>query len=192
MIGRIFWTGLKTLLPIIVTIAIIVWLLDLVERMFGALIRLFTGQAHYIPGMGLLLCVVLIFVVGALMKLYFGQKLRDWGERWVRRIPFVKSLYTSMGDLVSFFDKGQTKGNRVVMVKIGPTRILGLVTREVFDDLPAGIGSTDEALVFLPMAYNLGGYSLMISKSALTPLDMPVEQAMRFALTSGMTGRNRS
>ncbi len=64
---------------------------------------------------------------------------------------------------------------------------LGFVTREVFDDLPLDPQADDPVAVYLPMSYQIGGYTLYLPRSALTPVDLPFEDAMRLAVTGGVT-----
>jgi uncharacterized membrane protein len=83
----------------------------------------------------------------------------------------------------------QRQMNRVVMVDMaadGSHRLIGFVTREKFDDLPGGIGSSDQVAVYLPMSYQLGGYTVLMPRDRVHAVDMPIEQAMRFALTAGV------
>jgi uncharacterized membrane protein len=84
-------------------------------------------------------------------------------------------------------DKG--KFNKVVMVSLGGTgaRILGLVTREDFGSLPAGIGGDDRVAVYLPMSYQVGGFTAIVPRSAIEQVEMSMEEAMRFAVTAGMS-----
>jgi len=37
------------------------------------------------------------------------------------------------------------------------------------------------------MSYQIGGYTLFLPRSCLEPLDMPFEEAMRLAVTGGIT-----
>jgi uncharacterized membrane protein len=67
-----------------------------------------------------------------------------------------------------------------------PLRLIGFITREDFGDLPVGIGGDDAVAVYLPMSYQIGGFTTMVPRSAVQPVDMSIEQAMRFAVTAGM------
>jgi uncharacterized membrane protein len=79
--------------------------------------------------------------------------------------------------------------NQVVMVQIGDSRarVLGLVTREDFSDLPPGIGAKDSVAVYVPMSYQLGGFTTIVPRSAIQPVNMTMEEAMRFAVTAGLS-----
>ena len=64
--------------------------------------------------------------------------------------------------------------------------MLGFVTRSDFADLPPGVGTPAEVAVYLPMSYGIGGYTVISPRTAITPLDMSREDAMKFLLTAGL------
>ena len=78
---------------------------------------------------------------------------------------------------------------KVVLVQLpGQSfQVIGFVTREQFDDLPFSPTAEDPVAVYMPMSYQIGGYTLFLPRSSLTPLDMPFEQAMRLVLTGAVT-----
>jgi uncharacterized membrane protein len=65
-------------------------------------------------------------------------------------------------------------------------RMLGFVTRSDFKGLPAGIGGTGEVAVYLPLSYQIGGYTVIVPSSAVKPIDISTHRAMGFVLTGGM------
>jgi uncharacterized membrane protein len=38
------------------------------------------------------------------------------------------------------------------------------------------------------MSYQIGGYTALLPRSSVVPLDLPVETAMRLVLTGGLSG----
>jgi uncharacterized membrane protein len=56
------------------------------------------------------------------------------------------------------------------------------------ENLPEGFRAEDSVLVYLPLSYMIGGYAVLIPRSAIRPVDMSMEEAMRFTLTAGVTG----
>lgn len=187
MIGRIFLKGLMAVLPIAITLTLVIWVLDAIERIFGFVIKGIFGPQNYFTGLGLIVGLILVFIVGLIMNAWIVQKLYGLGDRFLKKIPFIKSLYGSVCDMMNFFKtKKDNEGGGVVMVTINGSKIMGLVTRDTFDDLPKGVGDKGEIAVYLPMSYQLGGYTVIVPKSSVTPIDMSVEKAMRFAVTAGM------
>ena len=65
-------------------------------------------------------------------------------------------------------------------------RLLGFLTRSDFSDMPKGVGNEDEMAVYLPMSYQVGGYTVLIPRKRVTPVPMSREEAMRFVLTAGL------
>ena len=194
-LGRIFVTGLATLLPVTITIYILWWLGATAEALLSRWFRLFLPEELYWPGMGLVTGVALVFLVGVLLRAWMFRKLFEWGENLFERIPFVKTLYGAIRDLTTFVSSTQKRDfTQVVMVTLGDTqgRIMGFVTREDFSDFPRQLGDEDTVAVYFPMSYQIGGYTVMLPRSAVTPIELSVEDATRFALTAGMSMRRSS
>lgn len=193
-LSKIFFTGLAAVLPVILTVYILIWLGSSAESMLGGLIKLLLPNRWYQPGMGLVAGVVLIFFIGLLLRAWFVRRLFLWGERLLNRIPLVKAIYGSIRDLMGFFAGGKDQGfSQVVLVRLGETdmRVLGFVTRDDFKDLPPGMGGEGTVAVYMPMSYQIGGYTVMMPRAAITPVNMSMQEAMRFAVTGGMKSKSR-
>jgi uncharacterized membrane protein len=186
----LFLTGLAAVLPVTVTLYVLYWLGSTAEAFLGGGLKMAISDNLYWPGMGVVAGLVLVFLIGALMRAWLFRKVFRWGERLVERIPLVKALYGAVRDLMGFFSSSDTNAmRRAVMVTVGdtPLRLIGFITREDFGELPAGIGGDDTVAVYLPMSYQIGGFTAMIPRSAIQPVDMSIEEAMRFAVTAGMS-----
>jgi uncharacterized membrane protein len=189
-IMREFLAGLATILPVMITAYLLYWLAASAEKSLGRLIKLVLPEGWYWPGMGIAAGLLLIFFIGLLMQAWGVKSLVAWGERIVLRIPLIKTLYGAVRDLIGFITKGHETGLRqVVAIKIGDENIklIGFVTREDLASLPEEIGGQDRIAVYLPMSYQLGGYTVIVPRSAVQPLDMSLEEATRFVLTGGVT-----
>ena len=188
-IARTFLSGLAVVLPIFITIAVVLWVLNAVETSIGAIVQMFLPVGDYPRGVGLLLALVIVFAIGILMEAVYFRRLMGWFEELLNRIPLVKTIYSAMRDLMSLFSKeGSKKFSKVVMVKLPgiEARLIGFVTIEDFTALPFKPGA-DNVAVYLPMSYQIGGYTLFLRRDLLTPLDMSLEEAMRFVVTAGMS-----
>lgn len=187
-ISKLFLQGLIAILPIALTLYLIYWLGTSAESVLGRAIR-FIIKDYYRPGMGVLAGFLLTVGIGILLKLWVFRKIFSLGEALLQKIPGIKSIYGSVRDLVGFFDASKQKDfDKTVMVAVGDdeTRLMGLVTRDSFADLPEGIGDEQTVAVYLPMSYQLGGFTIMVPKSKIQPIDMKVDQAMQFVLTAGV------
>lgn len=188
-LSKIFLTGLAALLPVLITLYVLLWFGRTAESVFGGIIKFALPDSWYYPGMGLLVGLVVIFLIGLLMRAWVVRRLFGFGERLLQRIPLVKTIYGSMRDLMGFFSGSKDQGfSQVVLVTIpgGAGKLMGFVTRDDFSDLPAGVGGADTVAVYLPMGFMIGGYTLLLPRSAIEPIDMSVQDAMKFAVTGGM------
>lgn len=190
-LGRIFLTGMLTVLPVLATLYLAVWLVSAAERFFGKQLVWLLPDEYYRTGMGLVLAIVMIFLVGLLMHALLFRRLFGWAERLLLEIPLLRSIYGALRDLFGLFaGHGDEQALQVVSVTLPGTgmRALGFVTRREFGDLPEGIGREDEIAVYLPMSYQIGGYTLFMSREHATPVAMSREDAMKFILTAGLRG----
>lgn len=194
-LGKLFLKGLAVTIPVALTLAIIWWLASLAERLLGGLMAWALPSGWYLPGMGLVSALALILLVGLLSHVLIFQKLFEWGENLFNRLPLVKSIYTAIKELMGYLS-GDSGGqfNKVVMVQLPGQvgELLGFVTREQFDDVPLAPRAQDPVAVYMPMSYQIGGYTLYLPRSMLTPVDLSFEQGMRLAITGGLTANSRA
>jgi uncharacterized membrane protein len=181
---KIFLQGLVTFLPIAVTIYLVWAGVRIVDSLFGS--ALSELLPVYIPGLGFLMTIVLIFILGFLLNNLITAGLLQSLERKLTQVPFIKAIYSPLRDLMNLFNKsgtGDLKTAALVELSDG-VKALGLVTRESFHDLPHLKDETaDKVTVYIPLSYSLGGFTVLVSRSKITPLDMPTEKAMSLAIT---------
>ena len=190
-ISRIFLTGLVTLLPVVLTVYLVYALVMSMETLLGGLLRLTLPEHWYLPGMGVMAGLAVVFAVGVLMHAYVVQWLFAKAETLVYHVPLIKTVYRSIRDFFEYFSPDRKKEfQQVVAVTLGDTgmQAVGFVTQTQAERLPGGLGQADSVLVYLPMSYMIGGYALLVPRSAVRPLDMGMEEAVRFTLTAGVTG----
>ena len=189
-LSRTFLTGIVSILPIVVTLYLLVWLGELAESFLGGIIRVFLPDKLYVPGMGLIVGMALILLVGLLMDAWVVRKLFRWSEQFLYRIPVIRSVYGVMRDFTQYLVHAREPGfHEVVMVDVGDTgmQVIGFITRPDTSVLPPGtIKDKDTVIVYLPLSYQIGGYTVLLPRSALHPLDMSMREAMSFVLTGGV------
>jgi len=188
-INKKLLVGLATILPLSITVYLLYWLTTSAEKLLGSLIKLGLPEGGYVPGMGIAAGVILIFLIGLLMQALVVRTLVSWGERIVFRIPLIKTVYGSVRDLIGFVVRGHDAALRqVVALTLGepPVTLIGFVTREDLTAFPDEIGGKDMIAVYLPMSYQLGGYTVIVPRFAVQPLDISLEEATRFVLTGGV------
>lgn len=184
-------TGLVTLLPVALTLYCLYWIAVSSEAALSGLIKLALPESMYWPGMGLVVGIGVLFVLGLLMHTYVMQLLFSKSEQILYKLPLVKSLYSAIRDLFDFFSPTSKKEfEQVVSVDIGNTgmKVIGFVTQTLPEKMPKDFREDDSILIYLPLSYMIGGYALLVPRSAVSPVDMSMDEAMRFTLTAGVTG----
>jgi uncharacterized membrane protein len=188
-IGRILLKGLVAILPIGLTVYLIYWLGVTTESLLSEPIRWFVSDADYVPGMGLIAGFVVLFIVGLLVNAYVIRRVLAQLEGLVLRVPVVKTVYSAFRDVTKLVNTSGRKSEleRVVTVKFGPGRVIGFVTQEKAA-IPGMSRNPDSDLVavYLPMSYQIGGYTVYLPRSEIEPTDLTVEAAMRIVLTGGL------
>lgn len=191
-VSRIFLRGLVVILPIAITLAVVYWLVVSAEALLGGIVRLVLPDKYYATGVGVLLGVVLVFVAGLTVNVWITRALLDRAEALMERIPIIKSIYGAIRDLARFLsgDHSKERFHKVVVVSVSTDmRLIGFVTREDFTNQPHELAPTEDTVaVYLPMSYQIGGFTLFLPRSQVQPIDMTIEDAMRFTLTAGMSG----
>ena len=186
-IQKIFISGLISFLPLAITIYVVYAVINLVEDFLGIFLKTVLPQNVYIPGFGFLATILLIFLLGLLLNNFVTASLFHKLQEKLAEVPLVKVVYSPLRDLVHLFSKnrGSAALQKVVLVQFDSHKeVLGLVTREHFNDLDRNlIINPDKLAVYIPMSYGLGGYTVLVNKSQVTAIDMPVEKAMSLALT---------
>lgn len=186
-----FLRGLGVVLPLVVSLWVIVWLATGTESLLRPVFLFLLPESYYLPGLGLLLGVTLVYLVGLLVGLLPIRNLWDYLESWIQRIPLFKTIYRAISDFTDFLSTPPSPGDsKVVSVDMGDgTRLIGFVT----DHDPKLDRLVDDSIkriaVYLPMSYMIGGYTLLVPHSRVTELPVSVEEAMRLVLTAGIQKR---
>ena len=187
-LSQYFLRGLVTILPVGLTIYLLYLFLAWSEDLAMRVIRPFVGD-FYLPGMGLVLGVVGIFVLGVVVSQPFMGRLLSLVELPFTNLPVVKSIYSSLKSFADYFSPSHEQSpQQVVALRLPdhPLEIVGMVTRQSLADLPDGLLRGDRVAVYLPMGYMIGGYTVFVPRDWVTPIDMSVEEAMRQSLIAWM------
>ena len=181
--GSIFIRGLFTLLPVAVTIYIIYSAIIILEALLGSTLSVVMGELYF-PGLGFLATVFTIFTFGLMLNSFVISRILAFAEEKFATLPVIKTIYSPLKDLMALFNKKDGTGHqKVVFVTIGELRLIGLVTRESFEDLKLESLTANRHAVYIPLSYGLGGYTVLVDKDQLIEVDLPVEKAISLALT---------
>ena len=144
------------------------------------------GGIKYIPGLGLLILIAGVTAIGYFGSTIFAQPIRNQLHRLLDKAPLLKTIYTSLQDLVSAF-VGKKKGfDRPVLVKLSKDTEIekpGFITQKDLTEL--GI-SEGKVAVYLPHSYNFSGNLFIVPKENVTPIDVKSGDLMKFIVSGGV------
>jgi uncharacterized membrane protein len=193
---KTFLKGFVTILPLFITLYLVFWTIVYAESLVGGLLRMILPSKLHIHGLGIVGGFFLLYAVGLLIeKQMVLHKISSFAEKQISRIPVVNTFYSSLKSLIDFATAKEEQGIRnVVLVTVAEgVRLVGFVTGNAKDQLAYETDETDETddeekivAVYLPMSYQIGGYTAYLPQSKLTPLDMSFEEATQVVLTAGI------
>ena len=142
----------------------------------------------HIPGIGVLLTLIIVLVTGVIAANLFGRELVRLWERLVLRIPLVRSVYSSVKQLLEtmFADSGESF-RKVVLVEFPRSGVwaLGFLTGTDQGEAQRKTGH-DVVNVYVPTTPNpTGGYFIMLPKEDVIELDMSVDDGLKMLLSMG-------
>lgn len=180
--------GLGAILPLALCVYLLYWFFSKAEALTKAIYLLVFPADFYFPGLGMLLTLVLLFASGLLVQIFFIRYFLELAEKLINRIPVVKSLYSGIKDFVGFVSAPNSSDNRNAVAVSMPdgSKLIGLVTggsaaKQLFSGEEA-----NRVAVYMPMSYQIAGYTLYVEKERLELLDISVEEALRICMTAGM------
>jgi uncharacterized membrane protein len=173
----------------VLTLYLLYWLAVTSEQVMGGALQWVLPSIFYFPGLGTIAGLILVFLVGMLMKAVLIRQLFGFGEDLLYRLPIIKSIYRAIRDMLDFFSPKKEHFGRVVIVTINGMEIIGFITQEDPERLPEPFRRADSVLVYIPMSYMIGGFTLLIPQQDIKPCQMNMDEAMRFVLTAGITGK---
>jgi len=193
---NIFITGILITVPVAFTLFILNFLFKLLDNLvvpwfIKTLIKIGTPipEDFRLPGLGLILIVLLIFVVGVLTQSFLGGKLVQLGEMIVDRIPVVRSIYTGAKQVVTTIAEADTKAFRKVVLVEFPRKgiySLGFITGYTEGEVQE-LTNAKLVNVFVPTTPNpTSGFLVFVANEDIIELTMTVEDGIKFIISVGI------
>lgn len=184
--------GLLVWLPLGVTVLVINFLIETFDQVLILLPSAYRPDellGYHIPGFGLLMTAVVIFVTGMIVANYLGEKLVGFWEGLLSRIPLVRSIYSAVKQVTEAFVGSEQSFQKAYLVEY-PRRgtwTLAFQTSTKTGEAQIKTGLNSVVNVFVPTTPNpTSGFFLMVSQDDLVPLDMSVEQALKMIISGGV------
>ncbi len=143
------------------------------------------GLGFKIPGLGVLLILVMITLVGVLGQSIVAAPVKSLLNRTLKRLPLLQMVYSSVKDFLSAFVGKEKRFTRPVMVKMNDysnLERLGFITEDDISDFKA----LGKVAVYFPHSLAFSGELYVVPMEAVTPLDLPPAEAMKFIVSAGI------
>jgi uncharacterized membrane protein len=191
-IRRYFITGLLVWVPLVITLWVLTFLVSTMDQTLLLLppqLRPEHWLGFYIPGMGVVLTLLVVFFTGLFTANIIGQRLVRWGEKVLARIPVVNSIYNGVKQVSdTLFSPGGQAFRKALLVQ-WPSP--GMWTIAFLTGTPGGDVVNhlqgDYLSIYVPTTPNpTGGYFVMVPRSAVIELDMTVDEALKYIISMGV------
>lgn len=184
--------GLVVWLPILVTIGVLRFIIDLLDNTLALIPNAYQPEqllGMHIPGLGVVLSLLLLLATGVFATNFFGQRLVSWGESLLARIPLVRSIYNAVKQVLNAVLSTNSEAFRKVLLIEYPRKGMWTIAFQT------GAASTeinnkasDEMVsLFVPTTPNpTSGFLLMLPKKEVTELNMSIDEALKFIISLGV------
>ena len=172
-----FLQGLLYIVPITVTLYVVVWTFQKIDGILP----------FQFPGLGLIVIISLITIIGFLGTVVITSPINAFFQNLLKRAPLLKTIYSSVKDLMSTF-VGNKKGfSEPVLVKIyenSTIERIGFITNEDVESLNIAKG---KVLVYMPHSYAISGQLFVVEKKNVSPIDKSSAEIMKLIVSGGVT-----
>ena len=105
-IKRRILAGLLAMLPLVATY----WVVSILFKFLGDLASPFLEQLGIkIPGLGIILTLLVIFLIGLFVTNVLGRTILTWGEKILSRLPIINTIYGTVKQITNAFSGPNVK-----------------------------------------------------------------------------------
>lgn len=189
---RYFITGLLIWVPLGITLWVLVALIGTMDVSLKLLPAHFQPErliGFYIPGLGAIVTLLIIFFTGVLASNLFGQRMIAWSESLLSRIPVVKSIYSSVKQVSDTLLSSKGVAFRKALLIQYPRE--GAWTIAFQTGVPGASVqkhlSGEFVSVYVPTTPNpTSGFFLMLPRRDVIELELSVDEALKYIISMGV------
>jgi len=188
-----FFTGVIVAIPIVATLLAVSWVVTKIdENVFRIIPNSLNPETYLgvaIPGLGIIISIILLFLLGILASNFIGKSLLRSGEKLLGRVPVVSPIYKSLKQIVETVAAQRDRAFRDVCLIEYPKKdvwAIGFVTADL-SGKPAEMLGDNMVCVFVPTTPNpTSGFLLFVRKDTIQILDMTPEEGAKMIISGGM------
>ena len=180
------------IVPLIVNLEVLNWIIGTLDQTLWLLPEQWQSwlTEHRVRGLGVLFTLAILLVVGAIASNFVGKRLLGWGDAVVRRIPVVRSIYSSVKQVSdTLFSENGNAFRTAVLVQWPREGVwtIAFVTGTPGADVVEHLGGGEFLGVYVPTTPNpTGGYFVMLKRSDCIELKMSVDDALKYIVSMGV------
>ena len=189
--------GLLVWIPVVITGWVLKLLIDLMDNsllLLPAHLQTKAWLGMHVPGLGVILTLAIVLFTGVIAANFFGKKLLHWWDHILHRIPIVRSIYSGVKQISDILFSSDGKAFRKVVLVRYPHQdswTVALLTGEPEHEVTDHLGFEYYA-VFIPTTPNItAGFFLLVKKSEVRPLNMSVDDALKYIISMGVAEPQR-
>ncbi len=194
-----FFTGVIIALPVIATVMGVSWI---VQKIDNNVLKFLPGPwnpktylGFDIPGLGIIISIVLLFLLGVIASNFIGNSVIKAGERLLARVPVVSPVYNALKQIVTTVAQQKDRAFRDVCLLEYPRPglwAIGFVTADLAG-APAKVLPEGYVCVFVPTTPNpTSGFLLFAKEDEIEILDMTPEEGAKMIISGGMVSSNET
>jgi len=184
--------GILVWLPLGVTVMVVKLFVDLMDRTLLLIPPEYRPEillGFTIPGLGVIVSIVIIFLTGMIAANLLGSRLVALWELILSRIPIVRSVYSAVKQLTeTLFSPAGQSFRKVLMIEY-PRRGLWTLAFQTGTDAGEAQAKTGQEVVnvYVPTTPNpTSGFFLMVPKQDVIELEMSVDEGLKMIISMGV------
>ena len=185
-------TGLLIWNPLVITLWVLKLIVGALDQTLLLLPREFQTEnwlGLHVPGMGVVMTLVIVFVTGLLTTNLIGARLVNFWHEILHRIPVVNSIYSSVKQISDTLFSSSGQAFRKALLVQWPHS--GMWTIAFLTGVPGGDVANhlkgDFVSVYVPTTPNpTGGYFVIVARKDVIELDMSVDAALKYIISMGV------
>ncbi|MBK1674605.1 hypothetical protein CKO35_15165 [Ectothiorhodospira shaposhnikovii] len=189
---RYLIAGLVVWVPLITTVVVIKFIVEMMDRTLLLLPPPWRPEnllGFTIPGFGIVVALVIVFLTGLVVANLVGRKLVDLWEAILARIPLVSTIYSAVKQVMeTLFGAGGDSFRKVLLIEYPRKGVwtLGFQTGSGMGEVQART-ERQVVSVFVPTTPNpTSGFIILVPKEEVMELDMSVEDGLKFVMSLGV------
>ena len=172
-----FLQGLLYIVPISVTLYVVYWSFNKIDGILP----------FDFPGLGLIVVISIITLIGAVGSKLITSPINSLFVKILKRAPLLKTIFSSVKDLMNTFVGGKKGFDQAVLVKIyenSTIERIGFITNEDLKNLNI---NSERVLVYLPHSYAFSGQLFIVDKKNITTINSASSDIMKLIVSGGVT-----